>query len=57
LESIRIKEIEGVAKYITRVETMTNQLGRNGEELPVSQVVENILRPLTIDFENVVCVI
>jgi len=57
LESMRMKETEGVAEYITRVETVANQLARNGETLPTSRVVEKILRSLTNDFENVVCVI
>jgi len=54
---MRMKETEGVAKYITRVEIVVNQLARNGETLPISRVVEKILRSLTNDFENVVCVI
>jgi len=57
LESMRMRETEGVAEYITRVETVTNQLARNGETLPTSRVVEKILRSLTNDFENVVCAI
>ena len=57
LESMRMKEIEGVAEYITRVETVANQLAKNGETLPASRVVEKILRSLTNDFENVVCAI
>ena len=57
LESMRMKETEGVAEYITRVETLANQLARNGETLPASRVVKKILRSLTNDFENVVCAI
>jgi len=57
LESMRMKEIEGVPEYITQVETVANQLARNGETLPASRVVEKILRSLTDDFENVVCTI
>lgn len=33
---------------------MTNQLGKNGELFPTNWVVENILRSLTYDFENIV---
>jgi len=36
LESMRLKKMEGVAEYNTQVETMTNQLDRNGEVLPTS---------------------
>ena len=36
---------------------MANQLAINGEMLPASRVVEKILRSLTDDFENVVCMI
>jgi len=36
---------------------VANQLSRNEETLPASQVVEKILKSLTEDFENVVCVI
>ena len=57
LEIIRMKETEGVVEYITRAETVANQLARNGETLPASRVVEKILRSLTNDFENVVCAI
>ena len=57
LESMKMKEIEGVAEYISRVETVANQLSRNGETLPASRVVEKILRSLMDDFENVVCAI
>jgi len=57
LESMRMEETEGVAEYITRVETVANQLSRNGETLPASRVVEKILRSLTNNFENVVCAI
>jgi len=52
-----MKETEGVAEYITRVETMVNQLSRNGEMLPASGVVEKILWSLTDDFEIVMCTI
>ena len=34
-----------------------NQLARNGETLIAGRVVENILRLMTDDFENVVCTI
>jgi len=44
-------------EYITRVEIMMNQLARNGETLIAGRVVENILRLMTDDFENVVCTI
>jgi len=54
---MKTKETEGVAKYITRVETVVNQLSRNREMLPASRIVENILRSLTDDFENAVCTI
>jgi len=52
-----MKETEGVAEYITRVETVANQLSRNGETLPASRVVEKILWSLMDDFENMVCAI
>ena len=42
LESMKMKKTEGVVEYITQVETVANQLSRNGETLPVSRVVENI---------------
>jgi len=54
---MRIEETKGVAEYITQVETMMNQLARNVETLPASRVMVKILRSLTDDFENVVCVI
>jgi len=57
LERMRMKEDEGVAEYVSRVEIVANQLGRNGETLPACRVVEKILRSLTDDFENIVCAI
>jgi len=57
LESMRMKETEGVVEYITRVETVANQLGRNKEALPDNCVVEKISRLLIDDFDNVVCTI
>jgi len=57
LERMRMKEAEGVAEYVLRVETIVNQLGRNGEMLLACRVVEKILRSLTNEFENIVCTI
>ena len=57
LESMKMKELENVSDYITRVQTVANQLNRNGEMLPETRVVEKILRSLTDNFENVVCAI
>jgi gag-polypeptide of LTR copia-type len=57
LESMKMKESESVSDYITRVQAVVNQLIRNGEVLIDARVVEKILRSLTGNFENVVCVI
>ncbi|GJR92506.1 hypothetical protein Tco_0264680 [Tanacetum coccineum] len=57
LEAMRMKETEGVSDYITRVQTVVNQLKRNGETLPDTRIIEKILRSLTENFENVVCAI
>ena len=57
LESMKMKESENVSDYITRVQTVVNQLNRNGEMLLETRVVEKILRSLTNNFENVVCAI
>jgi len=54
---MRMKEDEEVDEYVSRVETVANQLGRNGETLPACRVVEKILRSLTDDFKNIVCAI
>ena len=40
LESVKMKEPENVSDYITRVQTVANQLNRNGEMLPETRVVE-----------------
>ena len=55
LECMKMNESENVSDYITRVQTVVNQLNRNGEMLPETRVVEKILRLLTNNFENVVC--
>ena len=57
LESMKVKQSENIFEYITRVQTVVNQLNRNGEMLAETRVVEKILRSLTNNFENVVCVI
>ncbi|KAG6485542.1 hypothetical protein ZIOFF_054102 [Zingiber officinale] len=57
LEGMKMKESEGVSDYITRVQTVVNQLNRDGEKLFDARVVEKILRSLTDSFENVVCAI
>ena len=57
LESMKMKESKNVSEYITCVQTVINQLNRNGEMLPKTRVVEKILRLLTENFENVVCAI
>jgi len=57
LESMRMKESEGVSDYITRVQTVANQLKRNEENLTETRIVEKILRSLTDAFESIVCAI
>ncbi|XP_078153550.1 uncharacterized protein LOC144548693 [Carex rostrata] len=57
LEAMKMKESEGIYDYITRVQTVVNQLKRNGEFLSDARVVEKILRSLAEKFENVVCAI
>jgi len=42
LDSMKMKKTKGVAEYITAVQTMTNQLFRNGETLLACRVVEKI---------------
>jgi len=54
LEAMKMKDSEDVSSYITRVQTIANQLKRNVETLTYARVVEKILLSLTDDFENVV---
>jgi gag-polypeptide of LTR copia-type len=54
---LRMNNTEGVSNYITKVQTITNQLKRNGESLSEHRVVEKILRSLTDTFKNMVCAI
>ncbi|KAJ3691578.1 hypothetical protein LUZ61_020742 [Rhynchospora tenuis] len=56
-EALKMKETEGVSEYMTRVQTVVNQLKRNGEPHAEVRVVEKILCSLTNEFENVVCAI
>ncbi|XP_068465081.1 uncharacterized protein [Phaseolus vulgaris] len=55
LKSMKMKDSEDVSSYITRVQTVANQLKRNGETLMDVRVMEKVLRSLNDDFENVVC--
>ncbi|XP_071713154.1 uncharacterized protein [Rutidosis leptorrhynchoides] len=50
LEAMKMKDTEGVSEYITRVQTVANQLKRNGETLTDSRIIEKILRSLTENF-------
>jgi gag-polypeptide of LTR copia-type len=54
---MKMKESKDVYDYITRVQSVVNQLKRNGETLTDAIVMEKILRSLTNDFENMVCII
>jgi gag-polypeptide of LTR copia-type len=56
-ELLRMNSTEGVSDYITRVQTVSNQLKRNGENHLEQRVLEKILRSLIDTFEDVVCVI
>lgn len=57
MERMKMKETESVADYITRVQTVANQMSRNGETMTEGRIVEKILRSLTDKFENIVCAI
>lgn len=57
LEAMKMKDSKGVSEYITRVQTVANQLNWNGEKLSDTRIVEKILRYRTGKFENVVCAI
>jgi gag-polypeptide of LTR copia-type len=46
---------EGVSDYITKVQTVSNQLKRNRENISEQKVVDKILRSLTDAFQNMVC--
>lgn len=54
LEGVKTKDFEDVYSYVTRVQTLVNQLKRNWKTLTDSRIVEKILQPLTDDFEHVV---
>ncbi|XP_014506443.1 uncharacterized protein LOC106766209 [Vigna radiata var. radiata] len=56
-EQLKMEPKEHITKYITWVEKVANQLGRNGEQIPSSRVVGKILRSLTKDFESIMCAI
>jgi len=50
-----MKDSEDVSSYITRVQTVGNQLKHNRETVIDARLVEKILRSLIDDFENIVC--
>jgi len=43
LEAMKMKDSEDVSSYITRVQTVVNQLKHNGETLTNVRIVEKIL--------------
>jgi len=55
LEAMKMNDSNDVSSYITRLQTVVDQLKHNGETLTDARVVEKILLSLTDDFENVVC--
>ena len=57
LETAQMKGNENSTDYITRIQSITNQLKKNGEDVPKNRVVEKILRSLTDEYENIVCAI
>jgi len=48
---MKMKDSEDVSNYITRVQTIVNQLKLNGETLTDEMIIEKILRSSTDDFE------
>jgi gag-polypeptide of LTR copia-type len=54
---LKMNKTEAISDYITRVQTVSNQLKRNGENSSEQRMVEKILRSLTDTFENVICTI
>lgn len=57
LEVMKVEELEDVSSYVTREQTMVNQLKHNGKTLTYTRFVEKILQSLTNDFENILHVI
>jgi gag-polypeptide of LTR copia-type len=51
-EMLRMNNIDGISEYITRVQTTSNQLKKNGENLLEQRMVEKILRSLTYTFDK-----
>jgi gag-polypeptide of LTR copia-type len=51
-EMLRMNNTESVSNYITRVQTVSNQLKKSGENLSEHRVVKKILRSLTDTFEK-----
>jgi len=49
LQAMKMKDSKDVSSYITRVQTVTNQIKHNGETLTDARVVEKILRSLIDD--------
>ena len=57
LETAQMKGSEDSGEYIARIQSITTQLKKNGEDVPKNRVVEKILRSLTDEYENIVCAI
>lgn len=53
-ENLKMKTTETVADYFTRVETIVNEMRRNGENLDDERVMEKVLRSLSPRFQYVV---
>lgn len=56
-ETLEMHDDESISEYFTRVQTIVNNIKRNGEKVEDLHVVEKILRTVNTKFDNVVIAI
>lgn len=56
-ETMHMINSESVDRYVTRLQTVANEMKQNGEQVDEIKIIEKLLRTLSSKFNNVVAAI